>query len=281
MARQVQPTTRRGLERKGTCALCGRYRPLSDTHVPPKSAGNTVPTGRMVIVSTPGSPPTTARGRVREGGVRGYLLCQDCNSATSRWDGEFGLWCRSIAEQIRATYGAQLPVRPGTEMALTLPSARPGAFIRSTLAGMFAINGDLRPRYPSVASAILQGRPTPMPADLWFGLALVDGHAVVDGGGGRERQTVRGGAPIHLPSGLIVGALEGDMPHAAITWPPISVVLHTPRGGADYPHASHGAWLEDDPDTSRSVALLLRAVFRIREDVPTSPGVFSWDAEAV
>jgi hypothetical protein len=205
----------------------------------------------MVIVSAAGETPTAKRGRTREGGVRGYLLCESCNNATSRWDDEFGLWTRAIVEQIRADYGARLPLHPGQTLALELPSVRPGAFIRSCLGEMFAINLDLHERYRTVVEAILGGRPTAMPPELWFGLAVVDGFAVVDGGGGRERQSAPGGAPFQLSSGLAVGAVEGDMPHAAITRPPVSVVLHNPRGGADYPHASNGAWLLDDPAASR------------------------------
>ena len=145
------------------------------------------------------------------------------------------------------------------------------------LAGMFALDGRLRERYPSIVDAILQGTPCTIPDDLWFGVALVDGHRHVEGGGGQLVATPTGTEPslVRMPSGLLTtGGYCEAMPYAAICWPPLSLVLHDSETAASYPHQNYGGWLSEEPSKVRDVDLLLTAVRSRTDGLPTTAASF-------
>ena len=79
----------------GRCHLCGVHGPLTEEHVPPKKAFNN---RRTIILSFNEAlalgPETPDRGKIRQGGVRGYTLCAQCNNNTGSWYGRALIdWC--------------------------------------------------------------------------------------------------------------------------------------------------------------------------------------------
>src|SRR5438093_13742447 len=119
-----------------------------------------------------------------------------------------------------------------------------------------------------------------MPEDLWFGLGLADGYAVVEGGGGVHTATPVGPEPAiaRMPSGLLsLGGFYEDLPHAAICWPPLSLVLLDSETATMYPHANFGSWLLDDPLEARDVPLLVRAVRRKVDTNTTTAWSLEWN----
>lgn len=79
----------------GVCKLCGKYTELTEEHVPPKRAFNS--SSIMVysfeeyqkkIAGEDDKMPwdfSGLKGKIRQGGNRGFWLCKDCNSNTGSW----------------------------------------------------------------------------------------------------------------------------------------------------------------------------------------------------
>jgi len=273
----TRPTTRHGIDKNGECGLCPHIGRLSDTHIPPECAGNTEEFQPMVFtrVDRHGQGATYEPGRVKEGGVRGYFLCVDCNGIASKYDAEWPRWLDAIRAQVMTQRRPAL----GTTLPLTVQEVRPGAFLRSVLAGMFGIKLALKARWPTVVDAIRNGSPTAPPDDFWFGMTLADGFPHVEGGSGVMVAAPIGTRPslVQLSSGLLTtdGYIE-EMPYAVIGWPPLSFVVHDVEHSAVYPHQNFASWLADDPADVRDVDLLLKVVRRRPDRYPTVAASFGW-----
>ena len=74
---------------EGICKLCGEHKSLTFEHVPPKNAYNK---GRYrqiqnnVLIDDPFLE--NSKGRLLQGGVGFYSLCEECNSKTGAWYGK-------------------------------------------------------------------------------------------------------------------------------------------------------------------------------------------------
>jgi len=80
----------------GICSLCGKQRPLSFEHVPPKAAFNRYTTLSYDPLAwlERGQPNGT---RIEQGGIGRYSLCQQCNSNTGHWYGnEYAKWANIV-----------------------------------------------------------------------------------------------------------------------------------------------------------------------------------------
>ena len=86
----------------------------------------------------------------------GYEKACRCNSkAGGDYDTEWGRWAIDVGRFLLDQQGST--TSPGAPLVLTMTRSRPGASIRSVLAGMFAMNGSLRERYPALAPHLEQG----------------------------------------------------------------------------------------------------------------------------
>jgi len=203
-----------GLDQTGTCGLCGVYGRLSVTHVPPHGAGNDQAAATMGTRADEGLARVQP-GTYRDGGVWKWLLCEVCNMKVGRYDEEFIRWWRMLWER----WSDKTVPKPGAVGILNFTMAKPGAFIRSVLGGMFAMNPHLRPRYPDVAEAILRDDPVAMPSDLRLQMSLFfHGFRYVIG------QTMVG---VSAPDFSSITSLnvEGEW-----AWPPFCLALVDPNG---------------------------------------------------
>ncbi len=153
---------------------------MTEEHLPPKSSGNKANFKRATfqdwmkaddLIMTPGSP-------LVQGGVRGFMLCKECNNFTGRWAREYRDWAAAIASIL-----GQLPMSPG-ELAeqpgfATIPKCElrdvyPGRFVRQALSMMMTVSGsnELAGRYPVIKELALGGPPSPLPGGmrLFFGI---------------------------------------------------------------------------------------------------------------
>jgi hypothetical protein len=93
--------------RSGTCHICGQVGDLSEEHVPPRAAFNKIRyiahESRFIEVLPPGA---RAKGKIEQGGVGMYTLCERCNNNTGDWyaDGLVG-FCRQAMEVLEKTDG--------------------------------------------------------------------------------------------------------------------------------------------------------------------------------
>lgn len=236
-----RPLGQHGVKKTGACGLCGVVGPRSWTHVPPHAAGNDQPSATM------GTRPVHGLSRVqpghrRDGGTAMWFLCEKCNGTTGRFDEEFVRWWRMLVMDWPNTAARQ----SGESRVGNFPAVRPGAFIRSVLSGMFALNPTLRPRYPEIATAILTGEPAVLPSGLRLLMSLYRG----------DTRYVLGHTTVvetQLHGDSLAVNLEGEW-----AWPPLHLALADESGPRRWPDAMNiSAWMRDHPDVIRDVPAVL------------------------
>src|SRR5438309_663288 len=132
MSRGIEPLTALGGSRHGPCSLCPTVGDRTWTHVPPRCAGNDDEASPLCKTTDDRGAVRLVKGRGKEGGSRFYSQCASCNGRVSRYDGEWPAW---IGEIILWLDSADRRV-PDVGFPMILPGRRPGAFVRSVLAGM-------------------------------------------------------------------------------------------------------------------------------------------------
>jgi hypothetical protein len=104
---------------------------------------------------------------------------------------------------------------PDAGFPMVLPGRRPGAFVRSVLAGMFALTRTLRLGWPDLADAIRTGASMGAPDELHLLMHLYSGpHRFVTSGIGKAT------LPLHHPASASLESTFGE-----IAWPPLHFVL--------------------------------------------------------
>lgn len=77
----------------GICKLCGNEGQLSYDHVPPRAVFND---GQFLSVPDEElydwAPGETVKGKLKQGGIGFYSLCQKCNNNTGSWYGRDFVW---------------------------------------------------------------------------------------------------------------------------------------------------------------------------------------------
>jgi 5-methylcytosine-specific restriction endonuclease McrA len=217
-----QPLTRRGLERAGTCAICGTVGALTDTHVPPAAAGNRAIATPLVTVADGSGRKALTGGRPREGGTRAYLLCGSCNHlAGNLYDPTFVDVWKALGKDLLLgdTMG---PI--GSSCRIGIRPVKAGAFVRSVLAGLMGFCSTLRVEYPGIQAAVLTGDATEPPADLHLLFAIYAGPDRWVGGGGVTRVDVRDGSDVRMTHTF-----------AEMAWPPFFFALTDDSGLAAWP----------------------------------------------
>jgi hypothetical protein len=91
----------------GICHICGVNGRLSREHIPPQAAFNKRPyllaKGREILELGPDMIP---QGKLKQGGVSMFTLCEQCNIRTGRWYGPaFIEWCYQGMELLRKAGG--------------------------------------------------------------------------------------------------------------------------------------------------------------------------------
>jgi len=216
-----EPFSDRGIARDGLCGLCGEFGPLSDTHIPPRGTGNH---GAMRRLGLDRNTSELVHSRPRDGGGRGYFLCERCNNLTGAWDEELIVFVDVVRHAILTS---DLDA-DGVRLQMSR-QARLGRVIRSVLAGFFAIDDGLRAAYPRVAESILSGSPRALDSGLRLGAAATLDRRFFASG-------QRGGVQADLARGSVTA-----LPLGVIHVPPLSFVLY--EGGALPLHSEIGSWL--------------------------------------
>ncbi len=241
----IRPLSNFGHTKTGSCGICGIFGPLTWTHVPPHCAGNVQPASAVVTKPGANSKLVIGAGRPKDGGAARYLLCGGCNNLSGRlYDLAFGqLWHR-LAKRLLVDGGMPPYGGPYT---MTENQVDPGAFVRSVLAGMMALNPVLRVDFPELQRAVLEQLPVAPPPDLYLLLALNPDLNLRAAGGKLVRQPTLYGRPLKEVVSL-----------AEICWAPLYMVLTDQSGRAEWPSAQPILeWLLDAPEQRRTVDLLL------------------------
>jgi hypothetical protein len=159
-----------------------------------------------------------------------------------RFDEEFVRWLKMLVMEWPNTAAR----RSGESRVGVFPAVRPGAFIRSVLGGMFALNPTLRPRYPEIATAILTGEPAALPIDLSLLMSLYRG----------DIRYVLGRTTV-VETGAQGKSLAVNL-QSEWAWPPFHLALADASGLRRWPDAMNiSAWFVDEPKNVRDVPSVL------------------------
>lgn len=153
----------------GMCGVCGEWRSLSRSHVPPQAAGNSAAVTRAQMIE---GERGLRLGRATGGGLWVRGLCGPCNSmAGGRYDAAYADFARRSMPYVGA--GRRLAVRAGDTPAVTLA---PGLVARTVLYGMHALSPGLRRSFPRMASSLARGdAEVRLPDSVGLRLALTPG----------------------------------------------------------------------------------------------------------
>jgi hypothetical protein len=170
------------------------------------------------------------------------LLCEPCNNRVGSWDDFFGDFWFCLTALLAGVQGKVSP----SPLVIEMEKGRPGAIARSILGGMFAINPGLRPQWPDVATAVMNGAPVEPPHDMVLLLELYLGaQGWVSGGGAKLN-----------PRTGVASYLDGEW-----VWPPLHVILTRPKFRSQWPNAMEiSDWLSDAGTSVRRVVVQMPAV---------------------
>jgi len=92
---------------KGICRICGKEKPLSFEHIPPRAAFNnrpvvTIPLEQIIALG----PDVKPKGPIKQKGMGDYVLCEECNNNSGSWyASRFVDWCYRGMEILKLSNG--------------------------------------------------------------------------------------------------------------------------------------------------------------------------------
>jgi hypothetical protein len=183
-----QPDTELLPRRKATgrCRLCGKVRPLTKEHIPPRGAGNvaTAPTHSLSEWLRRQDLDTIPGGKIQQGGIWGYTLCRECNSSTGkRYGAEYQGWAARavlLLRQDENLHPSVLNERPEPIVVTGRfgggrdGGVAPGAMVRQVLSCMCTLSSgwDLAGTSTAIRRIVLDGSIEALPEgmSLWMEL---------------------------------------------------------------------------------------------------------------
>lgn len=91
----------------GVCRICGKVKPLSFEHIPPRAAFNNrrvikIPLEQAIELG----PNLIPKGPINQKGMGDYVLCEECNNNTGSWyASRFVDWCYRGMEILKESKG--------------------------------------------------------------------------------------------------------------------------------------------------------------------------------
>jgi hypothetical protein len=145
--------TRRGRKKKkGNCNICGKYGPMSFEHVPNQAAYNK----RTVIEYSWESEfihKEKSKGKITQGGIGAYTLCEKCNNDTGHWyGGEYTKWAHICYDFLE---NRKLSNQEPDEAIITLHNVYPLRFLKQVVVCFFTVTPGLAQTHPSLVQYVL------------------------------------------------------------------------------------------------------------------------------
>lgn len=257
-------------DKRGSCRLCGAEGGLTRTHVPPEASGNDGKARSAVTRTEPGGVPMLDHGRESDGGMWGYWFCQPCNGATGVWDEHWLKWQAALLGSVQ-----RRPQATDNVLHAGL-NAKPGAFVRSMWAWMFALLPGLLDEHPAVAEAVRTGEPVDPPPGLRLLFTVTRSLNIYVSS---QRDVVAVDASLtdawsQRPSGLVVqGPSTTALPLVVVGAPPFNVVLVADGYQDRVIHFDASAWLLDAAGDIRDVQVQLPMI-AVRNETSPLPTTF-------
>lgn len=149
----------------GQCLMCGKQGPLSCEHVPNREAYN-----KETIIEYSWEDvfvrKEKTKGRVVQGGIGEYTLCEKCNNDTGHWYGdEYTRWARACVEFLKNRKTSS--VEPD-EAIITLHNVYPLRFLKQVVVCFFSVTSGLAQTHPGLVQYVLNKGEKRIPEDCQF-----------------------------------------------------------------------------------------------------------------
>lgn len=149
----------------GYCAICSQYGPLSFEHVPNREAYNKETTVEYSVQDVL-VRKQKARGRIIQGGIGEYTLCEKCNNDTGHWYGaEYAKWARTCFDFLR---NRPPQATEPDEAMIVLHDVYPLRFLKQIAVFFFSVAPGLARMQPSLVKFVLEKENTSLPKGSRF-----------------------------------------------------------------------------------------------------------------
>lgn len=174
----------------GRCRICGQEAALTREHIPPRTAFNRARGRSPSLLDWYQSPglevPDT--GPIFQGGVWGYMLCEECNNTTGRYGREYGMWATGAAFMMQSLERSLEELDQLDQYAYAnvhLRDVYPARFVRQAISMVLSVSGshELADRHPELRQLALGGAPVALPEPMRLFLGLYAGPMVRFAGG--------------------------------------------------------------------------------------------------
>lgn len=149
----------------GQCNICGEQGKLSYEHVPNKEAYNKA---RVIEYSWEDRfvKKEDSKGKIVQGGIGEYTLCERCNNNTGHWYGnEYTQWAMTCFDFLKN----RLPrSNDPDEAIITLHNVYPLRFLKQVVVCFFSIVPNLTNTYPDLKRFVLEKETRLLPNDCRF-----------------------------------------------------------------------------------------------------------------
>jgi hypothetical protein len=157
----------------GQCKICGKQGKQSFEHVPNKKAYNEAKviehSFEDVFVKK-----KNVKGKIVQGGIGEYTLCESCNSNTGAWYGiEYIHWAKTCFDFLRTRTPS--PTEPDKAI-VHLNNVHPLRFLKQVVVFFFSVAPDLARTYPELKHFVLDKQNTRLPQGCRFFLNLYFGE---------------------------------------------------------------------------------------------------------
>ncbi len=164
----------------GTCHICGQKCLLSEEHVPHQKAFNqerTISYGMTDWLERSRTGTFQRKGPIKQGGVKRYTLCDDCNNKTGHWYGdEYVKWSRAGVGILQQHFfdPDSLNKDPEPKWArLIFKQVYPLRFLKAITTLLFSVNSpEFQLSHPELAAFVLDKDRLSLPDRYKFYLSL-------------------------------------------------------------------------------------------------------------
>ncbi len=169
----------------GICRICGNTNVLTKEHIPLRSSGNKDRSTSYSLSQWLENKniENMGKGKVTQGGIYGFTLCRDCNSATgAKYGNEYKDWSHSGVLALQSIPLDEINGRVGPfaqkiQFGTKNKPVNPGAMVRQVISMMCSLSGtwDIAGMYPDIRKILLGGESIALPAELDLGMVLYAG----------------------------------------------------------------------------------------------------------
>lgn len=240
------------------CRICGSVGDLSFEHVPNREAYNKSTTieyswGDVFVKKD------QVTGKIVQGGIGEYTLCEPCNNNTGHWyGGEYTRWAKACFEFLQTRTPS---ITEPDETIIILRDVYPLRFLKQVIVCFFSITPGLSKTYPQLAKFILDKDQTQLPEDCTFFMNFYFGTKPK-----LRRWPIAGKLTILHKDGKLVPLSNSII--SEITHPPFALIMSDKSGFVGAGNITHFA--DYTYDQHENITLKLRVI----KGVSTLPGNF-------